>query len=103
MLLYSTSAHKPYNELTDTVGHNATRPFTLTRDMMNREILHDISVCHRVGKLHKIWLKMLKLLLPFGTCYRQKCVITPVCMYSYQPEGWLDPHTVLPPDARTHT
>jgi hypothetical protein len=29
----------------------------------------------------------------------------PVCMcvYSYQPEGWLDPHTVLAPDAHTHT
>jgi hypothetical protein len=26
-----------------------------------------------------------------------------VCMYSYQPEGWLDPHTVLAPDARMHT
>jgi hypothetical protein len=24
-------------------------------------------------------------------------------MYSYQPEGWLDPHTVLAPDAHTHT
>jgi hypothetical protein len=26
-----------------------------------------------------------------------------VCMYSYQPEGWLDPHTVPAPDAHTHT
>jgi hypothetical protein len=26
-----------------------------------------------------------------------------VCMYSYQPEGWLDPHTVLASDAHTHT
>jgi hypothetical protein len=26
-----------------------------------------------------------------------------VCMYSYRPEGWLDPHTVLAPDAHTHT
>jgi len=25
------------------------------------------------------------------------------CMHSYQPEGWLDPHTVLAPDAHTHT
>jgi len=24
-----------------------------------------------------------------------------VCMYSYQPEGWLDPHTVLAPDVHT--
>jgi hypothetical protein len=24
-------------------------------------------------------------------------------MYSYQPEGWLDPHTMLAPDAHTHT
>jgi hypothetical protein len=24
-------------------------------------------------------------------------------MYSYQPEGWLDPHTVLAPDAHNHT
>jgi hypothetical protein len=24
-------------------------------------------------------------------------------MYSYQPEGWLDPHTVPAPDAHTHT
>jgi hypothetical protein len=26
-----------------------------------------------------------------------------VRMYSYQPEGWLDSHTVLAPDAYTHT
>jgi hypothetical protein len=24
-------------------------------------------------------------------------------MYSYQPEGWLDPHTVPAPDAHIHT
>jgi len=24
-------------------------------------------------------------------------------MYSYQPEGWLDSHTVPAPDAHTHT
>jgi hypothetical protein len=24
-------------------------------------------------------------------------------MYSYQPKGWLDPHTVLAPDVHTHT
>jgi hypothetical protein len=24
-------------------------------------------------------------------------------MHSYQPEGWLDPHTVPAPDAHTHT
>jgi hypothetical protein len=28
---------------------------------------------------------------------------TYVCMYSYQPEGWLDPHTVPALDAHTHT
>jgi hypothetical protein len=26
-----------------------------------------------------------------------------VCVYSYQPEGWLDPHTVPAPDAHIHT
>jgi hypothetical protein len=26
-----------------------------------------------------------------------------VFMYSYQPEGWLDPHTVMAPDTHTHT
>jgi hypothetical protein len=31
------------------------------------------------------------------------CVCMYVCMYSYQPKGWLDPHTELAPDAHTHT
>jgi hypothetical protein len=26
-----------------------------------------------------------------------------VCMYSYQPEGWLDPDRVPAPDVHTHT
>jgi hypothetical protein len=26
-----------------------------------------------------------------------------VCIYSYQPKGWLDPHTMLTPDVHTHT
>jgi hypothetical protein len=30
-------------------------------------------------------------------------VVGSLCMYSYQPEGWLDPHTVLAPDTHTHT
>jgi hypothetical protein len=35
--------------------------------------------------------------------YLCMCVCTYVRTYSYQPEGWLDPHTVLAPDAHTHT
>jgi hypothetical protein len=31
------------------------------------------------------------------------CMYVCVCMYSYQPEGWLNPHTMLAPDAHTHT
>jgi len=30
-------------------------------------------------------------------------IINSVCMYGYQPKGWLDPHTMLAPDAHTHT
>jgi hypothetical protein len=40
-------------------------------------------------------------------CHHLHCVVTlcnvVVYMYGYQPEGWLDPHTVPAPDAHTHT
>jgi hypothetical protein len=35
--------------------------------------------------------------------YIHTYIRTYMCMCSYQPEGWLDPHTVLAPDAHTHT
>jgi hypothetical protein len=35
--------------------------------------------------------------------YEQVAWLSCVCMYSYQPEGWLDPHTEPAPDAHTHT
>jgi len=42
--------------------------------------------------------------MKIGTTLNYSFVCMHACVYSYQPEGWLDPHTVPAPDTcvRTH-